>query len=189
MVAYNQNSRPVPVFHAFPALEEGSTLAGYAALIAGHGLLVPAPDYLCAIGTKHKRYEKGRWRIFTPRHKPNDSLHNHLTFALKHEGIDLAVLKALFVTTKPEAIIDIVRSEPTGAYSRRLWFLYEWLCGNELDIEDATQGNFVAIINDTLQYPGPSHNSKRHRVRNNLPGTREFCPLIRRTERGVAIFA
>ncbi|TXL23593.1 hypothetical protein BMR03_01170 [Methylococcaceae bacterium HT2] len=96
MVAYNQNSRPVPVFHAFPALEEGSTLAGYAALIAGHGLLVPAPpDYLCAIGTKHKRYEKGRWRIFTPRHKPNDSLHNHLTFALKHEGIDLAVLKAL----------------------------------------------------------------------------------------------
>ena len=183
MVIYNQNSRSVTVFHAFTALEEGSTLAGYAALIAGHGLLAPAPDYLCAIGTKHKRYEKGRWRIFTPRHKPNDSLHDHLTFALKYEGIDLAVLKALFVATKPEAIIDIVRSEPTGAYSRRLWFLYEWLCGEELDIEDATQGNFVAIINDTLQYPGPSHNSKRHRVRNNLPGTREFCPLIRRTEK------
>ena len=181
MVINNQNSRPVTVFHAFPVLEEASTFAGYAALIAGHGLLVPAPDYLCAIGTKHKRYDKGRWRIFTPRHKPADSLHGHLVFALKHEGVDLAVLKALFVSVDPEAIIDMVRAEPTGAYSRRIWFLYEWLCDEELDIEDAKQGNFVALINDKLQYPGAAHGSKRHRVRNNLPGTREFCPLIRRT--------
>ena len=54
-----------------------------------NGLPVPAPDYLCAIGTKHKRVEKGRWRIFTPRHKPEDSLYGHLKFALKYEGIDL----------------------------------------------------------------------------------------------------
>lgn len=182
MAKYNQNSRPVTPFHAFPALEEGMSLAGYAALIAGHGLSVPAPDYLSAIGTKHKRYEKGRWRIFTPRHKPEDTLHGHLIFALKHEGIDLAVLKALFESIEPEAIADIVRSEPTGAYSRRIWFLYEWLLNKELDLEDAVQGNFVALINDTLQYPGPSRDSKRHRIRNNMPGTREYCPLIRRTE-------
>jgi hypothetical protein len=183
MAKYNQNTRPVNILHAFPALEEKYTLAGYAALIAGHGLSVPAPDYLCAIGTRHKRYDKGRWRIFTPRHKPDESLRGHLTFALKYEGIDLALLKALFVSIEAEAIIDIVRSEPTGAYSRRIWFLYEWLCDEELDIKNATQGNFVALINDTLQYPGVAHDSKRHRVRNNLPGTREFCPLIRRTEK------
>jgi len=182
MPEYNQNSRSSTVFHAFQVLEDGSKLAGYAALISGHGLSVPAPDYLCVIGTKHKRYEKERWRIFTPRHKPDDSLRGHLIFALKYEGIDLAVLKALFVSIEPEAIIDIIRSEPTGAYSRRIWFLYEWLCNRELDIEDAVQGNFVALINDTLQYSGAARDSKRHRVRNNLPGSREFCPLIRRTE-------
>ena len=93
MVKYKQNSRPVTPFHAFPALEEGMSLAGYAALIVGHGLSVPAPDYLSAIGTKHKRYQKERWRIFTPRHKPEESLYGHLTFALKYEGIDLTVLK------------------------------------------------------------------------------------------------
>ncbi len=182
MPKYNRNSRSSTAFHAFPVMEEGATLAGYAALISGHGLLVPAPDYLCVIGTRHKRYENGRWRIFTPRHKPDDSLHGHLIFALKYEGIDLAVLKALFVSIEPEAIIDIIRSEPTGAYSRRIWFLYEWLCDEKLDIEDATRGNFVALINDKLQYPGTARDSKRHRVRNNLPGSREFCPLIRRTE-------
>lgn len=180
---YNQNSRPVTAFHAFPALEEGATLAGYSALIEGHDLPVPAPDALCAIGTKHRKYDKGRWHIFTPRHKPDDSLYGHLTFALKYEGIELGLLKLLFEKIEPEMIAEIVRSEPTGAYSRRIWFLYEWLCNETLDVEDAAQGNFVPIINDALQYPGPSHLSRRHRIRNNLPGTRAFCPLIRRTEK------
>ena len=183
MAKYNYNSSLLTTFHAFPALEKEAALAGYAALIAGHALAVPVPDYLCAIGTKHKKYDIGRWRIFTPRHKPEDSLYGHLTFALKYEGIDLAVLITLFDQVESETIAQIVRSEPTGAYSRRIWFLYEWLCNKELDIEDATRGNFVALINDTLQYPGPSRDSRRHRVRNNLPGVQEFCPLIRRTEK------
>ncbi len=183
MAKYNEKSQSITAFHEFPALEKGSTLAGYAALILAHGLSVPAPDYLCAIGAKHKRYDNGRWHIFTPRHKPDDSLLGHLTFALKHEGIELAVLKALFEHIEPDRIEEIVRSEPTGAYSRKIWFLYEWLFDEELNIEDVTQGNFVVLINDTLQYPGRSRDSRRHRIRNNLPGTRAFCPLIRRTEK------
>ncbi len=183
MSKYNLNSRHVTIFHAFPALEEGSTLAGYSALIGGHELSVPAPDYLCAIGVIHKRYDKGQWHIFTPRHKPDDTLYGHLTFALKYEGVDLAALKALFSLVEQEEIVNIVRSEPTGKYSRILWFLYEWLCEKKLDIEDLKRGNFVDVVNDTFQYSGPSRDSKRHRVRNNLPGTREFCPLIRRTEK------
>lgn len=183
MSKYNQKSQIVSVFHAFPALEKGASLTGYAALIAGHELTVPAPDYLCAIGTKHKKYNYGHWRLFTPRHKPEDTLQGHLTFALKYEGIDLAVLKALFAAIDPQELVEIVRAEPTGAYSRRIWFLYEWLCETEINLKDTTRGNFVPLINDALQYPGPSRDSKRHRVRNNLPGTREFCPLIRRTEK------
>ncbi len=101
------------------------TYAGCAALIAVHDLHVPAPDTLCAIGKKHRKVEKGRWQLFTPRHKPKDTLQGQLTFALKYEGIDLAVLKALFDDIDPQEISNIVRAEPTGAYSRRIWFLYE----------------------------------------------------------------
>lgn len=183
MAEYNQNSRLVTVFHDFPVLEKGATLAGYAALITGHDLSIPVPDYLCAIGVKHKKYQEGRWRIFTPRHKPDDSLHGHLIFALKYEGIDLSLLKALFDTLDIDTIAKIVGSEPTGGYSRRIWFLYEWLSGKKIDIKDATQGNFVSLVNDKLQYPGIERDSRRHRIRNNLPGTRKFCPLIRRTEK------
>ena len=180
---YNQISQRIAGFHVFPALKKGMTLAGYAALITKYALSVPAPDYLCAIGLKHRKQNKEGWRLFTPRHKPDNSLQGHLTFALKYEGIDLAVLKALFESIESQEIANIVRSEPTGSYSRRIWFLYEWLCETRLDLEDATQGNFFPVINSALQYPGPSRKSKRHRVRNNLPGTRDFCPLIRRTDK------
>ena len=182
MAAENQFSQNVNVFRQFPALESGITLAGYGALIEKHALSVPAPDHLCAIGLKHRRLDEGRWRVFTPRHKPEDSLKGHLTFALKHEGVDLAVLKALFDQIDPREIIGIVESEPTGAYSRRIWFLYEWLTDHKLRLDDARQGNFVTLVNEKLQYAASPRDSRRHRVRNNLPGTRAFCPMIRRTE-------
>ena len=183
MTVYNQNSRRLTVFHGFPAIEEGSRLAGYSALIKAHGLKAPVPDYLCAIGTKHKKYDEGRWRIFTPRHKPEDTLYGHLIFALKYEGIDLAVFNALFQTIEAKEIKEIILAEPTGSYSRRLWFLWEWLCEEQLDIEDATKGNFIPLINNKLQYEGKTHLSRRHRVRNNMPGVHNFCPLIRKTEK------
>ena len=82
----------------FQSPEKGCFLAGYAALIEAHNLKVVAPDTLCIIGTKHKKYADGRWNVFTPRHRPEDTLYGHLTFALKYEGIDLAVLNALFQT-------------------------------------------------------------------------------------------
>lgn len=163
--------------------EEGATFAGYATLIAAFTPRVPAPDYLCAFGSKYKKYEAGRWRIFTPRHKPDDSLHGHLVFALKYEGLDLAVLKALFDSIDVHLVADLLQGEPTGAYSRKIWFLYEWLWDERLDIEDAKQGNFVDLVNGTLQYLGACRDSRRHRVRNNPPDCKNFCPIIRRTEK------
>ena len=133
MSIYNQVSQPITVFHAFPALEKSVTLVWYAALIAVYKLSVPAPDYLCAIGLTHRRLENGRWRLFTSRHKPDDSLQGHLTFALKYEGVDLPVLKALFESIEAQQITDIMKSEPPGAYSRQVWFLYERLFDTQLD--------------------------------------------------------
>lgn len=183
MANYNQNSRFETVFHDFLVPEKGSFLAGYAALIEAHELRVPAPDSLCIIGTKHKKYVDGRWNVFTPRHRPKETLYGHLIFALKYEGIDLAVLNALFQTIETKDVEAIIRSEPTGIYSRKIWFLWEWLREEQLDLENATMGNFVPLVNSKLQYEGKHVLSKRHRVRNNLPGTKNFCPLIRKTKK------
>ncbi|MFN2329428.1 MAG: Fic family protein [Chromatocurvus sp.] len=163
-------------------MEPEAVYAGYAALIHSHTLTVPAPDRLCAIGSKHRKLQRDFWQLYTPRHQPEETLQGHLTFALKYEGIDLAVLKSLFAKIDPQEIANIVRREPTGRYSRRIWFLYEWLTGEHLILDDATQGNYVPLVDDKLQYAAAPQDSRRHRIRNNLPGTREFCPLIRRTE-------
>ena len=176
-------SETVSIFHGLPLPERNMALAGYAALIQRFALAVPLPARLAAISAKHRKYETDAWAVFTPKHRPADTLAGHLTFALKHEGIDLAVLNALFAAVKAEDICAIVRNEPTGQYSRRIWFLYEWLTGRILALPDVTAGGYAGALDDRLQYPGPAIMSKRHRVRNNLPGVRDFCPLIRRTEK------
>jgi hypothetical protein len=183
MAPKNPFSQTVSSFQGIALPEGEMTLAGYCALTRGFELRVPLPDRLAAISAKHHRYEKEPWIVFTPKHRPDDTLAGHLIFALKHEGVDLAVLNALFATVPIFDIFEIVKAEPTGGYSRRLWFLYEWLTNQKLDIPDATTGNYADALDSKFQYAISPTVSKRHRVRNNLPGTRNFCPLIRRTEK------
>ncbi len=174
-------SGPVTVFQE-RRLPERAVPAGYSALIGAYDLSVPLPRSLSATGERHRLVEEGGWRILTPRHAPHPTLEGHLTFALKYEGLDLAVLKRLFLTTGPAEIEALVDAKPTGGYARRIWFLYEWLTGNRLDLPDAPAGQYVPAIDPDRQWAVDGENSRRHRVRNNLPGTPAFCPLVFRTE-------
>src|SRR5690606_5921000 len=106
----------------------------------------------------------------------------HLTFALKYEGLNRLVLKKLFEATGPEPLETIVKSTPTGSYARRICFLYEWLMGDRLDLPDADQGAYVLVIDPRQQMAGTPVTSPRHRVKNNLPGSPAFCPLVHRTD-------
>ena len=174
-------SGPVIAFHE-RLLPERATPAGYAALVDAFHLPVPLPRTLSAISARHRVRTEGGWRILTPRHAPSGDLEGHLTFALKYEGLDLAVLKRLFAATGPVPIEALVRAQPTGRYARRLWFLFEWLTGTRLDLPDADQGSYVPVVDPDQQFARPGDTSSRHRVKNNLPGTSTFCPLVFRTK-------
>ena len=178
--AGNRFSGPVTVYQE-KRLPETATPAGYSALIDAYGLEVPLPRMLRATGEHHRILERDGWRIMTPRHAPRASLDGHLTFALKYEGLDLAVLKRLFLATGPAPIEAIVRGKPTGTYARRVWFLYEWLTGATLDLPDARTGRYVPVLDPSLQWGTEGETAPRYRLRNNLPGTPEFCPLVFRT--------
>jgi Fic/DOC family len=173
-------SDPVTIFHG-SRLPERATPIGYGALIDAYGLKVPMPRTLSAIGPRHKDYQEDGWHIYTPRHAPQASLEGHLTFALKYEGLDLLILKALFQATGPEPIEAMVKATPTGAYARRSWFLYEWLIGKTLDLPPAEKGVYADVVDSDLQWAVAGVTSTRHRVKNNLPGTPSFCPMIFRT--------
>jgi hypothetical protein len=178
----NDFSGKVNVFHE-KRLPEKATPVGYAALIGAYDLAVPLPRKLSAIGARHKVYEENNWHIFTPRHMPEPSLKGHLVFALKYEGLDLVILKRLFEVASKKEIEDIIRNKPTSSYARRIWFLYEWLLEEQLDLPDAKTGTYANVIDIKQQWSVRGALSSRHRVRNNLPGTRGFCPLVFRTEK------
>ena len=177
----NNFSGPVTVFHGFSLPEEGIP-AGYVALIDAYCLPAPFPYTKMAIGLKHKIVQEMGWHLLTPRHQPEKSLKGNLGFALKYEGVDLCVLKKLFEVIDKSEIEAIVQATITGSYARRIWFLYEWLMGTFLDLPDLKRGNYVHVLNPLQQLAVKGDNSQRHRVINNLPGTPDFCPLIKITE-------
>jgi Fic family protein len=176
----NHFSHKITVFHERTAPEEGF-LVGYGALLYAYNLTVPIPARLALISLKHKQYETDQWLVFTPRYRPEDNWFDHLVFAQKYEGIDLFILKKLFEQLPIEEVQLAVSSEPTGQYSRKLWFLYEWLMEANLNLSDLVTGNYIDVVDTTLQYGCQPIPSKRHRVRNNLPGVKDFCPMIRKT--------
>lgn len=175
-------SGPVTVFHSL-SLPEKATPVGYAALIDAYRLSVPFPYRLSAISMQHRMTESNNWKLFTPRHAPVSSLAGNLQFALKHEGLDLAVLNRLFSKILPAEIEKMVYITPTGSYMRRIWFLYEWFTGRVLNIPNLNKGNYVPVINPKMQFSSAGNNVRRQRVINNLPGTQSFCPLIFRSEK------
>ena len=119
-MARNQFSGPVTFFRdkRFPVK---ATSAGYGALIDYFDLKVPLPRILFAIGDRDRNIKEQGWHIVTPRHSPSSDIQGHLKFAIKYEGLDLAVLTRLFQATGPKPIEEMVRAKPTGSYSRRIW--------------------------------------------------------------------
>ncbi len=105
----------------------------------------------------------------------------NLRFALRYEPLDLNVIIASLRKVDKAAIEKWVLAEPTGAYSRRTWFLYETFVGEKLDIEDASSGNYVDVLDEKFHFVSKSVNSKRYRIRNNLIGNIHLCPVIRKT--------
>ena len=100
---------------------------------------------------------------------------------MKYEGVNLLLLKCLFSKLGSDKVKEQLHIEPTGQYSRKIWFLYEWLMETPLDLPDLGIKNYVPLLDDTLQYAIEGERSTRHRIINNLPGTPGFCPLIFKT--------
>ena len=180
---------PLPTYELPPGtrvlrdriVPEEVRICGYAALVHAFDLDVPLPQILSGSKATFAARTAEGWQLYSPRHLPQASFSGHLTFALRYEPVDLLVLNRLFRTIGPELVADMVRDAPTGQYARRAWFFYEWLTGTRLDLPDAGPVGYVDALEPDLQIAAPPENSQRHRVRNNLPGTPAFCPLVTRT--------
>lgn len=115
-------------------LPDETRLAGWAALVQALSIQAPVRRPSC-VSEKHVRgsqREEGVWRIFDKRYWPGEDFTDHLTFALRHEDLNLLILKRAFDAVPAKALQELIAAAPTGIPSRRIWFLYEWLTGRTL---------------------------------------------------------
>ena len=178
-------------FHSISVPDEGR-IVGYAAII--HSLELPMPMIrpISIVLDRKQEQTYPRCQFFSTNYldaidvsrKEIELLYRHLVFALKYEGVHLLVFSLLVKHYSEKQLTELVNIEPTGQYSRRIWFFIEWLRGTPLKgKETLRRKKYVEVVNPKLQYAiGTGTKSPRQQVINNLPGTINFCPLVRRTQ-------
>jgi hypothetical protein len=115
-------------------------------------------------------------------YQPEDSFIGHFEFGLKYEEIHLEFFARLFAAIGPEPIEAWCQKAPYGQYARRTGFLYEWLTGQRLNVPDVDNGAYCTVLPaQSYLVRSTPERVKRWRVNNNLPGTVDFCPIVRRT--------
>ncbi len=170
-----------------PAEGNGEYLSkvGYAYLVELYDLDVfphYCKSFISEKGPRRTEEKDGTvWNIFHEGYFPGESIGEQLEFALKYEGINLQILAFLFEKINPDEICEFIRNKPSGKYTRKIWFLYEFLTGEKLALEDLKAIRYVDLLEEDAYYAADRVASKRHRVYNNLPGDQEFCSLVRKT--------
>lgn len=119
-------------------------------------------------------------KVYTPQYAPGDTAIGHLEFALKYDGVHLAVLSATFRAMGPGPIERYLRMHPTSKYAKLLGFYYEFCTGNVIDPAIEAGGNYVLALDKDEYVTRKGTNIPRWRVTNNLLGGPAFCPIIRR---------
>ena len=161
--------------------------AGYAALIERYDLAV-IPNWhesiVTASGIHRLDSREGVIEeVYPSKYWPGDTLGDHLEFALKYDGTNLVILSVLFQEAGEEDLLEYVRSKPTGKYARRLWFLYEFLTGETLPLDDLKRGNYIDLLEPDEYYTvSPVRRVRRQRINDNMLGDSRFCPAVRRTD-------
>lgn len=165
----------------------GSRPAGYQALIDRFQLDVIPNHHQSYVspGTAHRvdTTQGITEEVYPSKYWPGEGLGDHLEFALKYDGTNLAILASVFLVAPQDDLKKFVESKPRGKYARRLWYLYELLTGLTLPVGDLKTGGYIDLL-DPDQYftVTPPRQIRRQKINDNLLGDDCFCPTIRRTE-------
>jgi hypothetical protein len=158
--------------------------AGYACLMDRYDLAGPRPWHRSTVG-RGARSEvvtsEGVDAHYPPAYDPGPGTVEQLAFALKYDGVDLRVLKAVFPLLDERELAEALQKSPLSAPLRRLWFLYEWLLRATIPVPDLKSGNYIELLEPERYVTAPLFRSPRHRIVMNALGTSQYCPVVRNT--------
>ena len=167
---------------------------GYSALVDKFSLQVPPMRQTFVMGERSTntivQAPDGTQRVELRRGvtEADASTSEQLTFALKREELNLAVLGALFEHAEVLAEIrDWLTGTPSSVYARKAGYLAEWLTGKEFDFKAPAGVRRDPLLDEDKFMTGPPRHVPKWGLVNNLLGTREFSPLVRRTDKLAAL--
>lgn len=104
----------------------------------------------------------------------------HLLFALKHEGVDLAILlEALRHISADDVRAELLKT-PSGAYARLAGYLWEHANGMQLE-RPPIAGSVVDLFDPARYVTGRPQRNGRWRVNFNGLGSLSYCATVERT--------
>jgi Fic family protein len=111
----------------------------------------------------------------------NDPL-QQIEFYLKYDDLNLDFLKTVFYRIPDTDIAAFINNSPASKYARKIGFYYEFLTDNKLVLDRPLSGNYIELLDTHKYVTGQSEPVTRWRVHNNLLGTRDYCPVVRKTK-------
>jgi hypothetical protein len=120
-------------------------------------------------------------RVFGKKYRIENTPMNHLVFGLKYDYVNLHFLKTIFTKIPTSTILDFINAAPSGIYSRKIGFLYEFLMQQQLDIEIVIVGNYIDLLDSKKYHVGCIVKNSKWKINDNLLGNFDFCPIVRRT--------
>ena len=161
-------------------------LIGFSWLLKYFELTVALREYSC-ISEKRlisQTLQQKDWVVFDRQYQIENTPYTHLEFAIKHELLDLLVLKHILKSFPQQELVLNIKANPKRILAKKIWFYYEFLLNERLPIKDLPAGKYDDLLNQK-RYFSKKHplKSKRHKINNNLLGTANICPIILRTEK------
>jgi hypothetical protein len=145
------------------------------------GLRVVLPTERSEVAAGAARTYEQHTTVYPASSAPKD-LWGHLRFAMRYEPIDLGVMAAFFQAISRSELETWIRSESTGIFARRAWYLFEMLTGQTLDLPDVPPTGYATLLRPEAHITANGFRAQRQKIVDNLLGNRDYCPLIRRTD-------
>ena len=130
------------------------------------------------------RVESTDTHLAIPRHVAPASEHplDHLLFAFKHEGMNLAIACEALRNINPSDLIAQLQVSPNGAYIRKACYLWEQFAGRHLEGLPEVGGPTEPVFDpDRYVTIGEVKRDRRWRVAFNGLGTVRYCATVERT--------
>lgn len=166
---------------------------GYQALLERYDIRIPRIYHRSWVeGSRRVLRERvdGEDEIFPASYGKDESDLGHLVFALKYDGVELLALRRIFAHVDPQELIDGIKAKRTSAFLRRLWFFFEFFEEfGTLDIEDCPTCPSADLLDPERYFVRRGDYVARQRIRYNLLGNKDWCPMVRRSQTLVSLDA